>query len=379
MKTLIQKLALLLALSIPAFADKAADLEAKLKETTESSPSGGRLMEELVDLYWKEEKIFGLIRTASKFSRTQTENPKRAEITLKLIDGYTVAARHDDVIVTGRQFLEVFPGHKLTNKVRDRIATAYESTGRGSLAAIQLQTIWENGGSLSQGAKALRLFNQANNGTSFNRASSLAAAMVAKAPANPLLTGIGFQGMHAAERAEQWAEGLQISKTIIRRKAPMTDLEKQDLWFRTGRLESQLGQFENAIQSYRKALAPDRDDIHRSLIASMISAKKSPGEIEAEARKYLAAFPRRDDRYSPLATAAYAAAEAKDLKRALAIAENVMLLDFKSSELPRAYVQWCGENKTRATQGLLKLISKSPARVGTLRAVLALNVYRDGL
>jgi len=379
LKTLIPKLTLFLAFCLPAYADKAADLEARLKETTESSPSGGKLMEELADLYWKDEKVFGLIRTTSKFSRTQTENPKRAEMTLKLIDGYTVAARHDDVIVTGRQFLEVFPGHKLCNEVRDRIATAYESTGRGSLAAVQRQTIWENGGALKQGIHALSLFNEVNNGASFNRASSLAAAMVAKIPANSILTGVGFQGIHAAERAEQWAEGLQIAKTIVRRKPPMNDLEQQDLWFRTGRLEARLGQFENALQSFRKALTRERDDIHRSLIDAMISAKKSPAEIEAEARKYLAAFPRLADRYSPLARAAHAAAEAKDLKRALSIAESVMLHDVAIHDLPRSYVQWCGDNQSRAAEGLLKLISQKPAGAGTLRAILALGVYRDGL
>ncbi len=379
MKTLIPTLALLIPFSMPLHADTAADLEAKLKETTESSPTGGKLMEELADLYWKDEKIFGLIRTTSKFSRSQTENPKRAEMTLKLIDGYTVAARHDDVIVTGRQFLEVFPGHKLTNDVRDRIATAQESTGRGNLAAIQRQTIWENGGSPGQGVKAIRLFNQVNNVASFNRASSLAAAMVAKIPANSILTGVGFEGMHAAERAEQWAEGLQIAKTIMRRNAPLNDLEKQDLWSHIGRFESRLGQFENALQSYRKALTPKRDDIHRSLIDAMISAKKSPAEIEAEARKYLTSFPRRDDRHSPLGKAAHAAAEAKDLKRALSIAEIVMLHDVTIHDLPRSYVRWCGDNKSQAAQGLLKLITKNPEGAGTLRAVLALTVYRDGI
>ncbi|MDB4702880.1 hypothetical protein OAH03_07165, partial [Akkermansiaceae bacterium] len=379
MKTLIPQLALLLFLSMLTHADQAIDLEAKLKETTESSSSGGKLMEELVDLYWKDEKIFGIIRTTSKFSRAQTENPKRAAMTLKLVEGYTVTARHDDVIMTGRQFLKIFPGHALTNRVREYIATAYENTGRGNLAAIQYQTIWENGGSSNQGVKALRLFNQVNNGASFNRASSLAAAMAAKIPATSLLTGVGFQGMHAAERAEQWAEGLQIAKTLIRRNAPMNEIKRQDLWFRTGQFESKLGQFENAIQSYRQALKSKRADVHSSLVNAMISAKKLPSAIESEAKKYLAAFPKRDDRYSPLVKAANAAAEAKDLTRALTIAESVMQHDVSIQNLPQSYVKWCGENSSLAARGLLKLIAGNPKGIGTLRAVLALSVYRDGL
>ena len=382
MKTLIPYLALILALTGTLRADQAdqaADLEAKLRETAESSSTGAKLMNELTDLYWKNEQVFGLIRTTGKFSRSQTENPERADMMHKLIMGYAVTARHDDVIVTGRQFLEIFPGHALTNKVRDSIATAYEHTGRGNLAAAERRSIWENNGAPDEGVDALRLFIQANNGASFKEASSLALAMVAKLPAAPLLTGVGFQGMSAAERCEQWTEGLQIAKSLVRRNAPLNGNTKRELWFITGRFESRLGQFENAIQSFRQALTPGRDDIHRSLIEAMISAASPPSEIEAEARRYLAAFPNHDDRYSPLARTAEAAASAKDSSRALAIAEDILRQNVTINDLPRAYVRWCGENWKRAEQGLLKLIDQNPNGAGTLRAVLAIDVYRDGM
>ena len=380
MKTLTTHLALILALSVPVHAvDQAANLEAKLKETAEASPTGAKLMLDLTDLYWKNEQVFGLIRTTGKFSRAQSDHPQRAAMTLKLMAGYSVTARHDDVIVTGRQFLEIFPKHALTNKVRDRIATAYEHTGRGKLAAAERRSIWQNGGTTDQGVRALRLFIQANNGTSYKHATSLTIAMVAKLPANPLLSGVGFQGMHAAERAEQSAEGLQIAKTLLRRKAPMNDRSKRDLWYRTGRFESRLGQFENAIQSFRKALSPGKDDIHRSLVHAMARAAKAPAEIEAEARRYLTAYPHREDRYEPMAIAAEAAVKAKDTTRALAITEDVLRHNVTTRDLPRAYVRWCGEDHIRAEQGLLKLIAKNPSGAGTLRAVLAIDVYRDGL
>lgn len=336
-------------------------------------------MTELIDLYWKNEQVFGFIRTTGKFSRAQTKNPERAAMTLKQMDGYAAAARHEDVIITGRQFLEIFPKHALTNKVRDRIATALEHTGRGGHAAIERTAIWNNGGSTDQGVRALRLAIKVNNGDTYKKASALAAAMVAKLPATPLLTGVGFQGMQAAERSEQWAEGLQISKALIRRKAPMNEDTKKDLWSRTGRFETRLGQFENAIQSYRKALSPSKDDVHRSLIEAMANGKKAPAEIEAEARRYIAAYPFRDDRYTPLAQAAHAAAAAKDTNRALAIAEDILRLDTSTHDLPRAYVKWCGENRKRAEQGLIKLIGQNEKGAGTLRAVLAIDVYRDGL
>ncbi|MDG2323611.1 MAG: tetratricopeptide repeat protein [Akkermansiaceae bacterium] len=379
MKTPLPYLALVLALSLPAHADRGADLEAKLKETTEASSTGAKLMKELTELYWKNEQVFGFIRTTGKFSRAQTKNPERAAMTLKQMDGYAAAARHEDVIITGRQFLEIFPKHALTNKVRDRIATALEHTGRGGHAAVERTAIWNNGGSTDQGVHALRLAIKVNNGDSYKKASALAAAMVAKLPATPLLTGVGFQGMQAAERSEQWADGLQISKALIRRKAPMNDGTKKDLWFRTGRFETRLGQFENAIQSYRKALSPGKDDVHRSLIEAMANGKKAPAEIEAEARRYIAAYPFREDRYTPLTQAAHAAAAAKDTNRALAIAEDILRLGTPTPDLPRAYVKWCGENHKRAEQGLIKLIGQTEKGAGTLRAVLAIDVYRDGL
>ena len=358
-------------------ADKAADFEARLKETAEVSPAGAKLMLDLIDLYWQDGQVFGLIRTAGKFSRAQADHPRRAEIMLKLIDGYAATARHEDVITTGRQFLEIFPNHALTNDARERLATAFERTGRAPSAAILCREIWQNGGRSAQGIRSLSLLMAADNPPSFKQAATLAAAMVDKLPVDIALTDVGFEGMKAAGRSEQWAEGLQIAKALARRKAPMNDDRQHELAFRAGQFESQLGQHSNAVQSFRKALPHDNADAHRSLISAMISAKESPSVIEAEARRYLAAFPRRDDRYEPLAHAAHAAAEAKNINLALSISNEVMLHDATSHEIPRNFVIWCGDDTLRAEQGLLKAIAKNPEGASVLRAVLALDVYRD--
>ncbi|MEC8943206.1 MAG: hypothetical protein VYC95_10755, partial [Verrucomicrobiota bacterium] len=57
--------------------DRAAHLEARLKETAESSPPAARMMLELIGIYEGGEKLFGIIRTAGKFSRAQTKHPER--------------------------------------------------------------------------------------------------------------------------------------------------------------------------------------------------------------------------------------------------------------------------------------------------------------
>ena len=83
---------------------------------------------------------------------------------LKLIDGYAATARHEDVITTGRQFLELFPDDPLANEARDRLATAFERSGRGP--ARRDTCAATSGGTAAtpgHGIRALRLVMAANN------------------------------------------------------------------------------------------------------------------------------------------------------------------------------------------------------------------------
>lgn len=358
-------------------ADDAVALEARLKETAEKSPAGAELMLGLVDLYEKDGQVFGLIRTAGKFSRAQTEHPKRAEVMLKLIEGYAATARHEDVITTSRQFLEVFPDDALGNRVRERLATAYERTGRNPLAAAQLAEAWRKGA--ATGIEALRLFMEANNANGYKEATALVLAMAEALPPDATMADVAFQGMDAAGRAEQWAEGLQIANAVVRRKTSFDTAGQRKLDSYEGLFQTRLGQHGNAVDSFRAALSPGDFETHSNLIGAMISARKPIPEIEAEARRYLAAFPLREDRYAPLARTAHAAAEAGDTAKATSLATEVMRHDVESHDIPRAFVTWCGDDHARAEKSLLEAISANPAGAGKLRAVLAIDVYRDGM
>ena len=378
----LKKIPLFILLSLRLTAapvDDAVTLEARLKETAEASPTGAKLMLELLDLYNKDGQVFGLIRTASKFSRAQPEHPRRAEVILKLIEGYAATARHEDVITTSRQFQDIFPNNTLSNQVRQRLATAYERTGRKTHAATQLSDAWKNGGGTNTGVDALRLRMKANNATGYKEATTLSLAMVEALPADATLTDVAFQGMEAARSAEQWAEGLQIAKILVRSKAPLGNGEQRKLDSYEGSFQSRLGQHGNAVDSFRAALSPGDAKAHSNLIAAMISAKKPGTKIEAEARRYLAAFPNRADRYSPLARTAHAAAEAGNLAKATSIAAEVIRHDVESYDVPRAFVGWCGDNHARAEKGLLDAISANPDGAAKLRAILAIVLYRDNM
>jgi len=377
LKTFLKLIILSSLLAISAFGDDAATLEARLKETAEASPPGAELMLKLIDIYKAEGQVFGLIRTASKFSRAQTEHPRRAEITLDLIRGYEAAARHDDVITTARQFFEIFPDHALTNEVRDSIATAYERTGRTVPAADYRANIWNNGGSIDQGIAAIRTWYPVNKSETYAKTADLALAMVEKIPADTKLTGIGFQGMEAALRSEKWNEGLQMAKSLARRNAPMDADDKKRLAFLEGLFESQLGQYENAVGSFRESLVPGNADRQRYLIEAMISSKRPISEIEAAAKRYADAFPQREDRYDPLARTAFAAAEAQQTSKALSIASELMKQDARVRDIARNFVAWCGDDHNSAVQGLSAAIGTNSRDAGIMRAILSLEVYRD--
>jgi TolA-binding protein len=362
---------------LPAAAVDTANIEARLKETAESSPAGAGLMLELIGIYEKEGQVFGLIRTASKFARAQQDHPQRAEVTLKLIDAYAATARHDDVITSARQFLEILPTHALANEARDRLATAYERTGRATLAATQRAAIWRNSGSPEQGIRALKTWIATDKPESHAEATTLASEMVAKIPAGNALTGVAIQGMQSALRCEKWTEGLAIAKVVTSRGGQIAAPSARRIAFLQGRFENQLGQHSNAVVSFRKSLSAGDSEAHRTLIEAMIAAKANPAEIEAEARRYLAAYPRRDDRYDPLARSAQASAEVGDTARALAIAGDVMQYDVNVRDIARAYVGWCGENHALAAKGLADALARNPAGASRLRAILALDVYRD--
>lgn len=377
MKTLpLIALALVATLSPLAAQNRAEDLEARLKESAESSPAAATMMLELIALYEKDEQLFGIIRTAGKFSRAQSNHPKRPEVMVKLIEGYAITGRHNEVVTTGRQFLEKFPENPLAVETRKHLATTYQRTGRFLPAARALDANWKQGGKVIDGVRALQLYEQAKNADGFRHATALAKEMVEKLPADPVLTGAGLVGLEMASRAELWADGLSIAKGILRRNAPISAKEKRQLWSYTGNFETRLGQHVNAIASYRQALGKNDTQAHQNLIGAMVSAKSPPAEILTTVRNYMAEYPDNGDCHEQLAKVAHAYAEAKDLANAIKIADEVMAFDTNRADLTSDYIKWCGTNHALAEQGLRKAIAKNP-KPGKLRAVLALTLYRD--
>ncbi|MCH2062280.1 MAG: tetratricopeptide repeat protein [Roseibacillus sp.] len=355
--------------------DRAAHLEARLKETAEASPAAARMMLELIGIYETEEKLFGIIRTAGKFSRAQTKHPERPRVMARLIEGYAMTGRHGDVITTGRQFREMFSNHALMLEVRRHMATTYTRTSRPLQAARELDANWRQGGVAAEGVQALKLFKVANNADGFRESTALARAMVDKLPVDTVLTGCGLIGLEMASKAGLWEEGLSLAKTLLRRNAPLLEQEKHELWSYTANFETRLGQHVNAVASHRKAHGNNTHPPHGSLIDALIQAKSPPREVEREARNYIAAYPAATDRHQQLAKAASAHAGAGDLTRALKLGAELMAIPGMSAETAQTVVTWCGENHDQSEKSLLQAIRANSKHAGPIRAVLALNLY----
>ena len=271
-RCLIILLALFPVLAI-AQDERAATLEARLKESVDSSPGAATIMLELLEIYEAEEQVFGVIRTASRFSRAQAEHPKRPDVIVKLLDGYAVTARHGDIITTARQFLAKYPSHPASVRARDHFATALEITGRVLPAAEVRAESWRKGGGDREAVRALALFQKSGSASALKQATALGLEMSEKMPAEPLLAAAALPALEMASKAELWAEGLKMVKNVQRRKAPLTAEQQRAYYNWAGQFESRLGQHANAIQSFRQAMGQGRDDVHRNLIYAVIAAK----------------------------------------------------------------------------------------------------------
>ena len=65
---------------------KATALESQLNKSLDTSPAAAKVMLELVDLYYKEGRVFGLVRVGERFVKSQSSHGRHREVMLKLID-----------------------------------------------------------------------------------------------------------------------------------------------------------------------------------------------------------------------------------------------------------------------------------------------------
>ena len=79
---------------------QAAGLEAELGKFKDSSPEAAAAMVKLADLYYRDGRLFGLVRVAQQFVASHPTDRRHAAMMLKLIDAQEGLSRNKDLCAT---------------------------------------------------------------------------------------------------------------------------------------------------------------------------------------------------------------------------------------------------------------------------------------
>ena len=262
---------ILLILSAPAalaqepeidpVSQQAADLEAQVRKLDVSSVEGANALLELVELYHDNARGFGLVRAGKAFVKAHRDHPRHKEIMLKLLDGYLILSRNEDVVSTSRQFLEFYGKDAASHRVARHLAEVLERQGKKMDAAKVYEQAWRLSGTKDQksGFRAVRLFGEMGAGGAKD-CGRLALEMLGKLKGRQALE----LGNYSFERCSHgnWnrkgciALGEKIiAMNLVRdagRKAEIHYVVAGHLWG--------TGQRVNALTHYRKAWDLQKDD-----------------------------------------------------------------------------------------------------------------------
>ncbi len=276
---------------------QAADLEAKLRQTLEGSDEGARILIELVDIYYEEGQVFGLVRAGKTFVNAQAGHPKHEEIMARLVEGLAVASRNADLKATILQFLERYPNSKKAAGFHRMIARVLEREGQRRPAADHYRACWEKSGTagLDEAVQAFRLYQDLRSGTASTAMGEMALQLLDQLPANTTATMFGVLAMQQTRSyGNQYQLSNEIGRKIIEKKPPLDDRQAWEIYHWIGDNYRTEKQYANAIQAYRSAIVKKATspEVHRNLIRSLYDSQASFGDLEKAVAAYLKAFPK---------------------------------------------------------------------------------------
>ncbi len=349
-------------------------LEARLKDHVADSPEAAELMLQLLDAREAGENVFGVIRTAGDFVRAQSGHPRRAEVMVRLMEGYAAGARHGEVVATGKQFFELFPDDRFAPRAHRAMAEAYEELGRPHDAATHWAALGRGGDPLFV-ERALDGFRRAENAQAGREGAEFALAVLKQKPAEPWSAAVALRGMELAGRAEQWETGAGIGRAVAGR---IDGAPGRELWFKLGEFESRLGRHAEAVKAMEKSL--DRDPGRwDAMVRELGAAKAPPSELAKRAKELLEKFPGDRVTHEAAVRACEAYRDAGKPDDAAGFAEGIMAAGDFSRDLAIRYVEVGGDDHARAESFLKGQLGRFPARDSALREALAVDVYQNRL
>ena len=277
----------------------AADLEAKLRQTLESSDEGARIMLELVDHYYDRGQAFGLLRSARSFVNAQPGHARHQEVMWKLMQGLMVTSRNSEIKSNGLQFLERYPKSPKIAEVEHALATVFERLGQRREAADHYRGSWEKLGAKNpvgagDAARAFRLYSELRSEVTAKIMGEMALKILDQLPANVSAAQFGVMAMYQTRTyGAQYALSNQVGAKIIQKQLPLDMRQNWEVHAWMGDNYRAEKQYASAIKSYRQAIAngTDYSEVHRNLIRSLYDSQANFADLQNAVNAYVAAFP----------------------------------------------------------------------------------------
>lgn len=373
----------------PAVVDEvgqqAALLEADLGKYKDSTPEAAEVMVKLADLYYRDGRLFGLVRAAEQFVAAHPADARHSAMMLKLIDAQQGLSRNKDLAATIRQFLSRYPTAGECPALEIRLADSLQQLDDRLKAAEACRTVWLRQGPSEigrrYGVSGVQLFNAVGTTESITQAAVLGEAMLDSLPAGEFAREVGAQCFYDYRRIGQWAKS-SAAGTKIFQKGVAGDPESQrqlHLWMAEN--HANISQQVNAAQSLQAARAI-RDDqvVHFGLIHRLYQAAAKPNELEPLVNEYLQKYPQRPDRFYGVSYLANSCIANGEKPRAVALLKTLLADDPITNGNASIFVRENGTEPPQladSEQNLIQAINQNKPGAYALRYALAFDLYRD--
>ena len=372
---------------VDAVGQQAAALEADLGKFKDSTPEAAEVMVKLADLYYRDGRLFGLVRVAEKFVASHPTDPRHSAMMLKLIDAQQGLSRNKDLSTTVRQFLARYPTAAECPALEIRLADSLQQLEDRLKSAEACRVVWLRQGPTEIGRRygitAIQYFNSVGSTDTIIAAAELGEQMLDKLPAGEFAREVGVQSFTDYRRIGHWAKSSAVGTKIFQKGVAGDPESQRTLHLLMAENHGNISQQVNAAQSLQAARAI-RDDqyVHYNLIYRLYHAAAKPNELEPLVNQYVQKYPLRPDRFHGISYLANSCIANGEKPRGAALFKSVLVDDPFTNSNAQIFVRQNGDEPPRladSEQSLLQAIGQNKPGVYYLRYALAFDLYRDRL
>lgn len=371
---------------------KIRELEGALSKMRDTSPEAAGVMVQLIDLYYEEGRVFGLIRVGQQFVTGFTSHPQHKDAMLKLFDGLLATSRNKELITLARQFMQRYPNDPAIPRVELVLAQTLEQVDDRPRAAEALEAVWKRQGDTFLGResalKAFNLYAAMNNKDGFTKAAMIGEAVADKVAAPEYATRLAMDSVIYWNRIAEYAKSNAVGSKLLKKNLPADTAQKAYLHSFMAQNDINLGQRANAAENFRKAraLVDNRDSLYR-LVVELASASAAPEAIQPLVDEYAKKYPWDAQRFVLKSYLPAAYLRAKNHAKAVQLMKELLVEDPSSNGTALTLIQQNATDPVKNAadptkypeneQLLLQAIGKNPLHDAYLRYTLAFSVYRD--